>query len=473
MRRAALALSAACAATLVVPAAASAHGLGGITNLPVPGWLFLVGGGTVLVVSFIALGVLWQEPRLGAPGDGRPFPRMLRAVLGSRALAIALQALGVALFLLVWTAAAFGPERVILNLAPTFVYVVFWVGMTVLVVCVGNVWVAVDPWRAVGDGVAGGARRLGLRRRPRSYPARFGVWPAWGLLLGFITLELVYKDPADPRMLAIAIAVYSAVTWSGTIVYGREAWRRNGDGFALYFELLSRIALLGSRDRDGRRELILRRPLSALTFVDRRPGALAFVALMLGSVAFDGFSRSSWWQNRIFDIRSAIADPERADLVVMAVNFALLMLSIAIIATAYGIAVHAAQRIAGPGADLRGVFLGSLVPIAFVYAFAHYLTYLLVQGQFALPRLSDPYGRGWDLLGAADFQPKLDVLSPNQTWYTQVIALVIGHVVALVVAHDRAVALVSPAQRAMRTQYAMLALMVLYTVGGMWLLSLT
>ena len=156
----------------------------------------------------------------------------------------------------------------------------------------------------------------------------------------------------------------------------------------------------------------------------------------------------------------------------MAVNFGLLLVSVAIIASAYAIAVHAAQRIAGPDVDLGGVFLGSLVPIAFVYAFAHYLTYLLVQGQFALPLLSDPYGRGWDLIGTGDFRPKLDVLSPNQTWYTQVVALVAGHVVALVVAHDRAVALVSPAERALRTQYAMLALMVLYTVGGMWLLSL-
>lgn len=473
MRRAALALSAVCVATLLAPAAASAHGLGGITNLPVPGWLFLVGGGTVLIVSFVALGVLWREPRLGAPGDGRPFAPVLQHVLLSPIVRLALQALGVALFLIVWTAAAFGSDRVILNLAPTFIYVLFWVGMTVLVVLAGNVWAAVDPWRAIGDAVALLAHRLGFRRPPTPYPARLGVWPAFALLLSFLTLELVYDDPADPRVLASAIVGYSAVTWTGMVVYGRDAWTEHGDGFALYFRYLSRISLFGARDRDHRRELILRRPFSALTFVDRRRGALAFVALMLGSVAFDGFSRSSWWQDRIYDVRSEIASPDRADLVVMAINFGTLLFTVAFVAAAYTLAVSVAQRVAGPAADLRGVFLGSLIPIAFVYALAHYLTYLLVQGQFALPLLSDPYGRGWDLFGAADLQPKLDVLSPNQTWYTQVIALVIGHVVALVVAHDRAVALVSPPERAMRTQYAMLVLMVLYTVGGMWLLSLT
>ena len=473
MKRAALALSAACALMLAAPAPALAHGLGGITNLPVPGWLFLVGGGTVLVVSFVALGLLWPEPRLGAPGDGRPFPRTLQAVLLSRGLRVGLQVLGVALFVLVWTAAAFGSVRVSLNLAPTFIYVVFWVGMTVLVVLVGNVWASVDPWRGVADAVAWCAARLGYGRPALPYPERLGVWPAFGLLFGFVTLELVYQDPADPRILADAIVVYSAVTWTGMIVYGRDAWGRNGDGFALFFELLSRIALFGSRERAARREVILRRPLSALTFVDRRRGAVAFVALMLGSVAFDGFSRSSWWQERIYDIRSGIESAERADLVVMALNLGLLVLTVTIVATAYTFAVRSAQRIAGPAVDLRGVFLGSLIPIAFVYALAHYLTYLLVQGQFVLPLLSDPFGKGWDVIGTADFTPKLDVLTPNQTWYTQVVALVIGHVVALVVAHDRAVALVSPAQRAVRTQYAMLALMVLYTVGGMWLLSLS
>jgi hypothetical protein len=466
-------LSAACALPLVVPSPALAHGLGGITNLPVPGWLFLVGGGTVLVVSFIALGLLWPEPRLGAPGDGRPFPRTLQAVLLWRGLSIGLQVLGVALFVLVWTAAAFGSERALLNPAPTFIYVVFWVGMTVAVVLLGNVWASVDPWRAIGNATAWCTHRLGYRRPPRPYPQRLGVWPAFALLLGFVTLELVYQDPADPRILANAIIVYSAVTWTGMIVYGRDVWRRNGDGFALFFEFLSRVALFGSRERDRDREVILRRPFSALTFVDRRRGAVAFVALMLGSVAFDGFSRSSWWQDRIYDIRAEITSTEHADLVVMAVNFALFLLTVAIVATAYSLAVHWAQRIAGPAVDLRGVFLGSLIPIAFVYALAHYLTYLLVQAQYALPQLSDPYARGWDLIGTADFTPKLDVLTPNQTWYTQVAALVIGHVVALVVAHDRAVALVSPAERAVRTQYAMLALMVLYTVGGMWLLSLT
>ena len=126
----------------------------------------------------------------------------------------------------------------------------------------------------------------------------------------------------------------------------------------------------------------------------------------------------------------------------------------------------------GEGADFRGIFLCSLVPIAIVYALSHYLSLLLIQGQFAWPLLSDPYGKGWDLFGTASFTPNLTFLTPNTTWYTQVTVLVLGHVVGLIVAHDRAIA-VSPSPRiALRTQYAMLTLMVMYTVGGMWLLSI-
>jgi hypothetical protein len=96
---------------------------------------------------------------------------------------------------------------------------------------------------------------------------------------------------------------------------------------------------------------------------------------------------------------------------------------------------------------------------------------LINQGQFAIPLASDPFGRGWDLLGTADFAPNLTALTPNMIWYTQVAVLVLGHVLGLVLAHDRAVALFSSARTAVRTQYAFLVLMVLYTVGGLWLLS--
>ena len=121
--------------------------------------------------------------------------------------------------------------------------------------------------------------------------------------------------------------------------------------------------------------------------------------------------------------------------------------------------------------SLTADFVLSLVPIAFVYEVAHYFSLFVIQGQFALPLLSDPFGKGWDLIGLADYTPNLAPFSPNTIWYVQAGALVAGHVAGLAIAHDRAVTLFADREAALRSQYAMLGLMVLYTVGGLWLLS--
>nr|MDQ3823873.1 fenitrothion hydrolase [Actinomycetota bacterium] len=166
------------------------------------------------------------------------------------------------------------------------------------------------------------------------------------------------------------------------------------------------------------------------------------------------------------------SDPELADLLGMGFNLVGLLAAILLVSLAYQVAVAGAQAVAGRDVSFEGVFVGSLIPIALVYAVAHYFSLFVSEGQYALTLLSDPLGRGWDLLGTADLVPDRDIFSPNTVWYIQVAVLVAGHVVGLVVAHDRALALVPSSATAARTQYAMLALMVLYTVGGMWLLSL-
>ena len=457
---------------LAVPSTAAAHGIGGIRDLPVPGWLFLVGGATVLLISFVALGALWTKPKLQV-GAGRPLPEGLQRILLSTYFRVVVSGLSFALFIVVWTAAAFGSERASANLAPTFIYVIFWVGMVVATIVLGNVWSMLDPWRAAADAVAWTAGKLGWSREPRPYPPWLGLWPAVVLLFCFVAIELVYADPSDPRMLALAITIYSVATWTGMAIFGRRDWRENGDGFAVYFGFISRAALFGSREREGGgTELILRKPLSELARVEARPGAVAFLAVMLGSVAFDGISRSSWWFERLYDVEIRFSDPVSAERAVQLLNLSALTIAVLFVAIVYTVSVKVAEGIVGERAAFSGIFVGSLIPIAIVYALSHYFSLLVIQGQFVIPLLSDPYAQGWNALGTAGFEPNLTWLKPNTTWYTQVTVLVIGHVLGLIVAHDRAVALSPTPRIAVRTQFVMLALMVLYTVGGMWLLSL-
>ena len=435
-----------------------AHGIGGVQDLPVPLWLFYYGGAVVLVVSFIALAVLWTKPKLEGE-HGRPLGDGLQRALVSPATRLVLGLVGVALFAVVLAAALVGDTSPATNIAPTFVYVVFWLGVPVLVVLLGNVWTWLNPWRALAGAAAWVTTRLGTPwQPPATYPERLGRWPGAALPFAFVALELAYTDPANPRVVALAIWVYSVVTWLGAATFGRDVWFARGDGFSVYFDLLARMSVFARRGD----EIVVRRPLAGLALRDAVPGTLAVLAVMLGSVAFDGFSRTSFWQDRVY---------LRDEWQVIGLNLLGLVAGTALVALVYLFAVRGAEVVVRDGRSLRDAFLGSLVPIAFAYAVAHYFSLFVLQGQFAIPLASDPFGRGWDVFGTADFLPNLRALTPNTTWYVQVGALVVGHVLGLLLAHDRAVALIGSARVATRTQFPMLALMVLYTVGGLWILS--
>jgi hypothetical protein len=451
-----------------------AHGIGGIRDLPVPLWLFYYGGALVLLLSFLALWALWPRPRLEALGRGHRVPAALQRILLSPAIRILLGAVGFGLLVLVAAAALVGDPSPTTNIAPTFVYVIFWLGVVILVVVLGNVWAALNPWRAAADAVSWLRERSGFAwEPPLAYPARLGRWPAAILLLAFAALELAYTEPANPRVLALAIYLYSAVTWFAMLAFGRAVWLANGEAFSVYFEFLSRLSPFAVHEEAGRRRIVVRPPLVGVSIRDSRPGTVAFVAVMLGAVAFDGFSRTTWWQDRLYDLTSGLAadSPELADVVRTLVNVAGLIAVVGAVALAFTAAVRAAERLAGTDRRLAGEFAASLIPIALAYVVAHYFSLLILQGQYIVPLASDPFGFGWDLFGTTDFSPSNGLLPPNLVWYVQVSALVAGHVMGLVLAHDRAVSLFRSSRVAVATQYPMLMLMVLYTVGGMWLLS--
>jgi hypothetical protein len=447
------------------------HGLGGVQDLPVPGWLFYYGAALVLILSFVALWALWKRPLLAERSRGRPLPDGLERVLRSRALRALVGAVSLALFVLVWLAALIGDTSPDENLAPRFVFVVFWLGLPALSVLFGNVWTMLSPWRAAADAAAWLGERAGMRwEAPFAYPERLGRWPGAVLLFAFAALELAYWDPGDPRALALAIFLYSAITWLAMLAYGRDAWTENGEAFAVYFGLLARIAPFG--EHDGR--LVVRWPFTGLTGLDPRPGTLAFVAVMLGSVAFDGFSQTDYWA---VDFRARLMrpvierSPDLADVLGALLAASGLALMIVLVALAYIVAMKIAARAVRYDGDLTDQFLGSLVPIALAYVVAHYFSFFVRELQYLAPFASDPFGFGWDLFGTADVTPRINVMAPTTIWYAQVAALVIGHVAGLVLAHDKAVELFESPRKAAISQYAMLALMVVYTVAGLWLLS--
>jgi hypothetical protein len=447
-----------------------AHGIGGVRDLPVPASYFFTTAAIVLVVSFVLLGALWRRPLLAPHADGRSLPGWLQLVLLSRALRVLLGTVSVALLLLTFATALLGTTIELLNFAPTFVYVVFWLGLPLLSVLFGDVWRVLSPWRAIADATVWALERAGREARAVLSPSeRWGRYPAALALASFVALELAYSRPSYPRTLAIAIALYTYWALAGMALFGRDAWTRSGEGFAVAFGLLARIAPFAVRDG----AIVVRWPLTGLAGADRTPGALVFLAVMLGSTSFDGFSRTTSWQNLLGDVRSSLVRESLrlVDLATTLVNITGLLVFVAAVALTYLAAISGAGRLVRSPRSLAPDFLFPLVPIVFAYLVAHYFSLFVGYGQFVIANLSDPFGRGWDLFGTIDFAPNVVPFSPETTWYVQVAALTLGHVAGLAVAHDRAVALFEDRRLALRSQYPMLALMILYTVGGLWLLS--
>lgn len=432
---------------------AFAHGLGGRSDLPLPIWMFAYGAAGAIIVSFAALAAFWPEARLqGGVGGLVLVPASRRGVTSG--LAAAARALGLVLFVVVLGAALFGPAEAADNLAPATVYIAFWVGLTFVSALVGDLWRALSPFPALAAVVER------LRGRPAEVPYLLGHWPAVGLLFGFLWLELAYPDRADPRQLAVAIIVYTAVVLAGAARWG-EPFLRQGEAFAAFFGLLAAMAPVYADD-DGR--LRLRPPLTGLATMEVLPGTVALILVALGSTTFDGLSRTRLWVDQVSGLGKWPLT------VVLTLG---LVATIAVVGAAYLVAMKvAAARTAKELHQLTRLFAHTLVPIVFAYAVAHYFSYLLFEGQSVLSLISDPFGRGWDLFGTAERAIDYRLVSPRVVSWVQVGAIVSGHIAGVVLAHDRALA-TFPAKDATRSQYPLLAAMVLFTVGGLTLLLST
>lgn len=427
------------------------HGLAVRGEVPLPLWAVAVGAAAALILSFVALARLWKEPRFEGAAGSRGI------ALGSGTSRLAdvgewpVRVFGVAVFLVVWAAALIGPFNADQNLAPYAIYVGLWTAGMIASGLVGDVWHVLSPFETVG-------------RVASSDPEGavdvvdwLGLWPAAGMLLLFMWLELVHPNPADPRTLGIAIGVYVGVMLLGTMWWGRP-WIRSAEAFGALFRLLAAMSPLG-RDEDGR--MRLRPPLAGLGSVHPVQGTAALVIVALGATTFDGVTRTGLWETIVGD---------RSGWALVPYGTVGMLITIGLVAAVWVHAMRRAARITGHEVgDLAERFAHSLLPIALGYAVAHYFGLLLFQGQRLLALASDPFGYGWNVFGTADWVVNYDLVSPLAIGIVQAAAIVVGHLAGVVLAHDRAVAMFPPGEAA-RSQRALLDVMVVYTVTGLVLL---
>ncbi len=440
-----------------MPVVVLAHGIGSRTDLPVPMTLAASAAATAVLISFAALGLLWPTSRLRGDDAGRALPAALQRGLDAPATRWTLRLVALAVSAFIVVVALAGPAEAVANLAPYATYIVFWCGLVALSILLGPVWRVVNPLRTLHRALSA-AGGTDPDEGMRELPASVGYWPAAASLAVFVWLELVPEWRAKPMVVGVFLVAYATAHLVAAQVYG-VAWFDRGDGFEAYSTLVGRLAPIGRRS-DGR--LVLRNPLDGLDGLAPAPGLVALVAVLIGSTGFDGITRTRLWRDNVNSTSIPLGTLG-------------LFATIAFVAAAYLLASRLAALYGDPEGGLEtpptmaARFAHSLVPIAIGYAVAHYFSLLLFDGQQAVILASDPFQNGADWLGTSDRGINYDIVSTSTIAYVQVAGIVIGHIVGVIAAHDRAVRLFAKG-RAARSQYPLLAVMIAFTVGGVALL---
>lgn len=484
-----------------------AHGFGERYDLPIPLSYFLVGAAATVAVSFVLIGFfvksplrLFTYPRLNLFGNG-----FLRIILMNQFLLNAIKVVSVSLFLLIISTSLIGSTNPVENFSPTFIWIIWWVGIGYVAALVGNVWMIINPWSIIYDWIQWLYRGRSNKADPSlwKYPERLDRWPAVALFLVFAWLENVYGGTDIPLQLGLIVLQYSVVTWLGMIAFGRHVWLSNCEVFTVMIGFFARFSptevryvgkkLCGSCELecevpDGEcvdcyacftrsdpcdRRLNLRPyavNLASPMKVTTATGA--FVILVLSTVTFDGLTATSLW----IDIQTVVYPAARifgqyAVSVIDTVGLILLPLVFLVI---YLIFCWAVGVFSGHPYSVLGIarmFVYSLVPISLAYNLAHYISLIIIQGQLIIPLFSDPFGFGWDLFGTAEYRLNINAVNARFVWYVSVLAIVLGHICSVYIAHLISIREMSNRIRALRSQYPMVVLMLMYTAISLWILA--
>jgi hypothetical protein len=428
------------------------HGIASRHDLPLPFSFVVIGAVLALTISFVILIFAWRHPRFDRVG-GRPMPRLTTVVdhpitrLVARVVVLAAY---------VWAGLALmAGQDLLTNPAFGFVYVWMWVGLVPISLLLGQFWRATNPLRTIHRGLCALAR-VDPDQGLVALSSRVGIWPAAAGIFGFAWLELVQPDRTTLAVLRLWALAWLVILVLGAIVFGQR-WIGAADPFEAYASTLAQVSIW----RRVGDQLRLVNPLAGLNAWHAPPGATAVVAALLGSTAFDSFANTTWW----------IGVVQSSNLPTVMWGTGGLLAMILIVFVSFSLAAAWMGRHGGlPAVAYPRLMVGSLLPIVLGYVVAHYATLLIVEGQRTAINFSDPLGRGWNVFGSAEMGVNSAIFNyPTVIALVQLGAIVGGHVLGIVCAHEKAVTLLPP-DRAFRGQWPLLLVMVGYTCAGLVLL---
>lgn len=446
-------------------AAAWAHASNRGHVLLLPTQHYLAGGAIAVAASFLALMLLPPEP-FARVMERRKL--LFRLPFDGRTAASTLSFL---VFAALVYAGLHGSRDPLANPLPLVIWTLLWVGLTLLHGAFGNLWAWLNPWYGLWRLLV----RLGVRESGYAeLPAVAGYKPALFLFFCFAWFELIHVAPEDPAILTAAVTVYWLFTFFGCVLFGYEAWTERMEFLSIFLRMIAQISPFTAKPYENSNTIWLGWPGNKLIRAKPLPlSGVAFLLLVLSSVSFDGFMHTFTWLSLIginpleFPGRSVVVFPNSIGLVAMFV----------LLAGLFFVAVRTGEWLAGnrDWQKAAGLLIWSIVPIALAYHFAHYLTALLVDGQYAIASFSDPFFLGWDLFGTAIRHVQAGiVLGSDAAWYiwnAQAAAIIGGHVLAVLLSHLIAWRLHRSARKVLLSQIPMALLMIGYTIFGLWLLS--
>lgn len=411
-------------------------------SMSVPTWLFLLTGGGVVGASFLLASFVTDRALIRAIHDWK---RVTRAPLAK--LTTLTQVVSVAALVGVVAVGFLAPDDALRNPAVLVVWVGWWAGYAATVYLVGNTWPALNPWRALAEW---------LPSLDRDLPEKLGAWPSIVGLLVLIWLEVVSPLADDPRLLAWVVVGYSVVTLAGALAFGPDQWFGHVDPVARVFRYYGRVAPLRYTD-DG---LQLRPPGAALAepkLVDDAD-EVAFVVAVLWVTTYDGFVGTPLWG----DIARPVVE---AGVPAMVVYPVALVAGYGLFLWAYWAAARYSRRSADTYLTVGAIarrFAPSLLPIAAGYHLAHFLGYFLSLSPTLLSALSNPLN--------PPLNPPMLVL-PG--WFSglAIAFVLLGHLLAVWVAHASAYEVFPGRLQAVRSQYPFVVVMVLYTMTSLWIVA--
>lgn len=460
---------------LLFPNTAYAHAFGTAYRMPIPLNLYLFGAAGALVISFFLIGFFVSRgeiPLRGTKNKGFSYPTLditknlivrfftgTWFIRGSRLLAVAF-------LILCIVSGFFGTQIVTYNFNMTFFWIFFIVGFPYLVFLIGNIWEKLNPWKVVLSWVEEVAdiELTGFI----SYPKSFSYYPAFFAYFLLICLEIVFQR--TPFGLSAFLLLYTNYAFLMAILFGKKAWEEYVDVFSVFFRLVGDISLIAKE----KEKIVFRPPfIGAAGKKAADFSLLLFILFMLSSTAIDGFMGTGVWFTLFYDVLRPVVllIGINAYQILSALFIFLSPFVFLLIFYGFLFILKLLTRTKASVGKLSLYFAFSLIPIAFAYHFAHYFVLFLVQGQDILSLISDPLGKGWNLFGTANFISNPNIISVNIIWHIQVLAILLGHIAGVYIAHLDALQLFKEKRAAFMSQFPLLVLMIFYTLIGLWILA--